>query len=1207
MATSPSFQVLGVLGIDDTQATNALGNFMGSLGKLTAAVEKAVNEIETKFEKAAKAIKPATKAATGFQSSLRGVHGALTALVSGQLLGQIKSLTDSFMRAAKEVEGFRSTLQGLTGTAEEADDILAQIKEKAEKSPFSFPEVAEATIKIKQMGESFKSAGKEEEALNVSMLLSAKYGKSLQATTQLVTMAYEGNVGAGRRLERMYGFTGAQAAKYGADIDKNGKAIVGSTMATDDFTDALKRYADTGVSVAEAKSHTFVATMKHLEDSFVEAKNAIAVQMQPYMIKAAELMKSFADAVTHADPALLKMIGVIGGVAAAAATLLAALAPVVYTISAIAGSSGVGLLVSALGGLSAGAVVGPIAAIATAFTLVYEAVSLLSALFGTTMPTMGELAKGAFDTIKGLVNDAVEGFKLMGSGIAFLVEKLKELQGLVPGSHPTKPVGFFGLPEVKAPESKDTQPFTPSVSRDAVQQSQAVMDARKDYNKAFGRVSFSGLIDKDNNPNFDKINNPNKPQNKKAYDDYISTQKHLTDTEKKVESVQVKLEKQESLGKSLREAEIVNSYDAAKKSQNEKDGKEEIDVEKKRRAKYKLYQASGPSLDHHDRIGVGIAQGQTVLSPEDGKVQIKDLEKKVSLGQITAKQEQEGLLMLQARIAAGKEEPKQVELLAQGKDKLWKLNQKVTDESIKQLSNTEAELRAQGKLTPLMELSFIKKKGNLLKDAGTDKDGKWVDLKLKAEFDKQIQAYMAQNKKIKDLHEKDAITIAGIDQGTTATKLLELDKQADDMRAAGHNEVDIVKIISDKKKQIWADERIAHINAVAGVEKEIEDLKTKQRTGKKTAIDFLRNRGYTREANVDAGKLSAEEYEAKVKEVKRNAAAEREKAEITLDRAHSSGKADSTHTGTAADAAADGAFKAGRNALTDGVGVDASVITSKAKLALISQETKAELDNLKVQQDVAQFENKRAAEKIERDTDLKKKENQTTALTNYRAAETSRMTAAGTSPEIAASRLTSILQDQLKLQSDILDIKAQEALMDKTGQDRANALSDIINQRVANNQKAVQDQMALYDQMKAAEKKEDDARWNGTGGPKVYGSAQEAFDAQAKESADSSTAFRARSDADDRTKKQHGLEASLGVSSFDLSNISTAERSAVLGDLEKASKQLGGKKITQEDYSKLIQKARDKAEGGVKVTGGHSQKGGVDIPLSRAAAAGPVK
>lgn len=1223
---APSFSILGVLGVDDTKALSSLASFLKTFDNTSKIVIDKARAIDESLNKL-----PSTLAKIALVA--QGVSGAFKGMASVIQNSALNDMANTVMRATKELGGFRRQLIGITGSTEKAKIEWEKLVEAAEKSPFHLDEYAKARIEMERMAKQFDTNRSATQALDTAQKLAIRNNVSLAQAVNMVGRAYMGQQGSMRRLERTMKITDSTLLKKGAMADKRtGRVMEGGKQATNANASALEKFVGEGVDTTKEKMVSLDVAMGHMHDQFTLFFDAIGQKVTPVIVVVAEKIGEWAKSLRDMDPAIVQVVAGVLGFAGAAATIMGILAPVVYTLStftAYAASAGAvfASLGTAIAGLAFGEVVVAVGAAVVVFEALHLAVKAAFEYFGVEIPSVTSMLKIAatgwssfFGDVKNLAGDVV-------TQIGHVINKIKELAGLRdslknPESYSGEDGEWRRMAETNKPGSTShgwfgagLRPINKEVQRadnihTQVESNPEVVAAREEVKKQTTNMKAHdpqfGVFGRENYK-------PNVPQN-----DLDVYKKSNTDLAAVLGRVQANIEKiiDTKNPNAASPKSITGEWGGAKNvemaNRTEKEVAEDDYNDSKSGYEYKTA-LSGDKSQNIPFIKKSADYGQTVplvsgspiLNPVTGKPSgqysdndethrirsnitgdAHDVMQRLGRGDIDAKEAMKEIVKLKREaivtddLATGR--AKQIKDLA---NQELNLRRQVVAENEKELDQKENLLKAQGKLTPKDELEFIKQKIALL-NPGNEKD--------KDKVDKLLTQQAGIIKKRQDMARDDANVIIGITQGETDMKLKELEKFKEEQIRAGHDSAALEQILSNKKKQIWLEEKKARMDALSEIQGMEMQLSQKKMTNEQQIVSFAKARGNWHAANIIEREQNQRSTKDKIKSVDKDVS---DKVRAEDDKIAKSNLTEGVPayrpeaffkdmktgviTNDEAENSKDGSLSATRKKGVSGSNAAAFREAGERKrlIRATGQTEKSGITETGKEKDT---ELGMEVEKKLRDESIKGLELRIKWQKQLLDTELAGLARNGASAQQVANAQARNLQDRIEMEKQSLDLKEKAALVDKDGADADLVRADFKQQKIIQGQDTVKNMMAVYDQQKATEKKEQDDRDKPISMPTIYKSLDEANAASQAESKSASDSWHARSDADERKQKESGLKARYGLTDSDI------QAAGKITDSE-------GKKLdlTKIDPLKMksirkqidAQKAHDAAGGGLRVHG----------------------
>lgn len=238
---------------------------MGSnvAGSLTYITNLNIENLET-------GLKNADKKAKGLGGTLQVALGNLMASLTQMAVSGLKQIASASITYNAQIEKYQTALTTLTGSAEQANKIIEQIKTDAAKTPFDVQGLVQANQLLISAG--INSDDAREDILALGNAISATGGGNEELSRMAVNLQQIKNVGKASSLDiKQFAYAGIDV--YGLLAESTGKTreeVSKMDVTYDDLTDALKKAADEGGRYAgamEAQSKTFNGQVSNLKDN----------------------------------------------------------------------------------------------------------------------------------------------------------------------------------------------------------------------------------------------------------------------------------------------------------------------------------------------------------------------------------------------------------------------------------------------------------------------------------------------------------------------------------------------------------------------------------------------------------------------------------------------------------------------------------------------------------------------------------------------------------------------------------------------------------------------------------------------------------------------------------------------------------------------------------------------------------------------------
>lgn len=286
-----------------------------------------------------------------------------------------------------QLEQSEKALTTLTGSAEEAQRIMAQIKEDAKKTPFDVKGLTRAEQLLISTGISAKDS--RATILALGDAISATGGGNEELSRMAVNLQQIKNVGKASALDiKQFALAGVDI--YGLLADYTGKTreeVSKLEVSYEDLSGALQYASKEGgkyFGAMEAQSQTTAGKISNLKDSFNEFTGELTKQFVPIVKNIIDTLNQWLAKFSQLDDRTKKTIGTVLILVAGLGPVLIILGKVVTAIGAILGA--VKAVKTAIAGIKIAKIVSGIGAIKTALTALSGPVGI--AIAGLTAVTV---------------------------------------------------------------------------------------------------------------------------------------------------------------------------------------------------------------------------------------------------------------------------------------------------------------------------------------------------------------------------------------------------------------------------------------------------------------------------------------------------------------------------------------------------------------------------------------------------------------------------------------------------------------------------------------------------------------------------------------------------------------------------------------------------------------------------------------------------
>ena len=214
----------------------------------------------------------------GFESGLNKIGatgvaiGNLMADVIRQVAQTISEVTKMGVEYNAQIETYQTALTTLTGSAEEANKIIEQVKKDAASTPFEVASLVKGNQLLISAGLSAEQA--RDDILALGNAISATGGGEEELSRMVINLQQIKNVGKASALDiKQFAYAGIDV--YGLLADYTGKTreeVTDLEISYEDLTGALKFASQEGgkyFNAMEKQSKTFNGQLSNLKDNFM--------------------------------------------------------------------------------------------------------------------------------------------------------------------------------------------------------------------------------------------------------------------------------------------------------------------------------------------------------------------------------------------------------------------------------------------------------------------------------------------------------------------------------------------------------------------------------------------------------------------------------------------------------------------------------------------------------------------------------------------------------------------------------------------------------------------------------------------------------------------------------------------------------------------------------------------------------------------------
>ena len=355
---------------------------------------KSINSDLKSLEKSSTSF--ANKMANSFKNFGDKVSKAGTALTVG-LTTPLTALGVAGVKYNAQMEDFEANLTTLLGSADDAKDMLADLKEMANTTPFETTDLLEATQMMLGFGlETDKTRGYLETLGDISMGNSQKLMSLTRAFSQMGAAGKATMEDINQMIDAGFNPLQIMAEKTGKSMAELREEVSDGEVSFDDIAEAMEDATKEGgryYKAMEKASKTMNGKMSTALDALNTALGDLTESLLPLATKAIEKITDWANAFAELDDETKETIVTIAGIVAAAGPILGA----------------VGKISSAIGGISKAfiTVKNTVSQVATAISSASNSVGGLSTAFQIISNPI-TLTIGGIVTAIGLISIAVQ-------------------------------------------------------------------------------------------------------------------------------------------------------------------------------------------------------------------------------------------------------------------------------------------------------------------------------------------------------------------------------------------------------------------------------------------------------------------------------------------------------------------------------------------------------------------------------------------------------------------------------------------------------------------------------------------------------------------------------------------------------------------------------------------------------------------------------
>lgn len=228
----------------------------------------------------------------GFESGLNKISS--TGVAIGNLMADvIRQVAQTISEVAKmgveynaQIETYQTALTTLTGSAEEANKIIEQVKKDAASTPFEVASLVKGNQLLISAGLSAEQA--RDDILALGNAISATGGGEEELSRMVINLQQIKNVGKASALDiKQFAYAGIDV--YGLLADYTGKTreeVTNLDISYEDLTGALKFASQEGgkyFNAMEKQSKTFNGQLSNLKDNFMAFLGEVTIPLFTFL------------------------------------------------------------------------------------------------------------------------------------------------------------------------------------------------------------------------------------------------------------------------------------------------------------------------------------------------------------------------------------------------------------------------------------------------------------------------------------------------------------------------------------------------------------------------------------------------------------------------------------------------------------------------------------------------------------------------------------------------------------------------------------------------------------------------------------------------------------------------------------------------------------------------------------------------------------
>lgn len=297
---------------------------------------KSINEDLKKIEKSSSSL--TKKMSEGFKNFGDKVSKAGTALTVG-LTTPLMALGTAGVKYNAEMEDFEANLTTLLGNADDAKDMLADLKEMANTTPFETSDLLEATQMMLGFGlESKKTKGYLQTLGDISMGNSEKLMSLTRAFSQIGAAGKATMEDINQMIDAGFNPLQIMSEKTGKSMAELREEVSDGEISFEDIAEAMEDATSEGgryYKSMEKASKTMNGKMSSALDALNTALGDLTESLLPLATKAIDKITEWANAFTELDDESKQTILTIAGIVAASGPIIGAVGKISSAIGGI--------------------------------------------------------------------------------------------------------------------------------------------------------------------------------------------------------------------------------------------------------------------------------------------------------------------------------------------------------------------------------------------------------------------------------------------------------------------------------------------------------------------------------------------------------------------------------------------------------------------------------------------------------------------------------------------------------------------------------------------------------------------------------------------------------------------------------------------------------------------------------------------------------